>query len=272
VKEEKEANGDDSTNIKPSTAKKQRKKQKEDKEKEKEKEESKEKEEVKKPKVQQAPTEDLLGDFNFTSTTQTGDNGASDDWLNGFAVDDKQFQNGGRGDDGGQFGFGSSDEQNDEPEKEKPNEEEPDNSDAWLTQVTGMDDPLQGVEKPQKKVNKKGKTMAQMQTKNDLAGKFDDNFLQSINSGLTGQPTSTQNNQSFNNDPFLFNNTTTTTTTNNSSGFYQPQPTNPTYTTTNDPFRGLAGQNAYTNNPNGPIPATYQKADKNDPFSTLSWK
>jgi len=268
VKEE-PTNGDEATNIKPSTAKKQRKKQKDDnkdkdKEKEKEKEDSKEKEEVKKPKAQMAPTEDLLGgDFNFTSNNQT--DLASDDWLNGFVVDDKQFQNGGRGDDGGQFGFGASDEQNidEETEKEKTKEKESDNSDAWLTQVTQMDDPLQGVEKPQKKVNKKGKTMAQMQTKNDLAGTFDDGFLNTINSGLSTQSTSKQTTQQVNNDP-LFNNT-------NNSGFSTNSTS--TFTTGNDPFRGLGGQTTtYNNNPNGPIPATYQKSEKNDPFSSLSWK
>ncbi|ETO20576.1 hypothetical protein RFI_16644 [Reticulomyxa filosa] len=168
-KEEKEhSKTSDDSNIKPSIAKKQkfrihilkakkkktghmllfyvRQSEEHDKEKEKE-EKEKEKEKEVKPKIQ-APTEDFLGDFVVTSHVPNvlAPNDATwianadrlcvrvvvkDDWLDEFAVDNKQFENGGLGEDGGQFEFGASDDNDffdkNELQKDTKKEENVDN-------------------------------------------------------------------------------------------------------------------------------------------------
>jgi len=276
-------------NIKPSSAKKKKKKEEKD---------------DKKPKEQLAPAEDLL-DLNFTSIPQTNTADiSSDHWLEDFAVDKQE--NSGMGDDGGQFGFQNDEEDvtfdNDDNKEEQLEEEDLDASDAWLTNLTQLNNPLQEVQKPQKKLNKKGKTMNQMQSKeDDLTGTFDDNFLQTINAGLGGQTTSTQQQQQpiqpiqpvytsdqfsvFGNGPVmsnpstqpLYGNYATPSYVNpsgNLQGFgYSPQPTayhaNPT---AGDPFMDLlaqqtnragnTGQTTRVGNTGGPVPATYQKPEK----------
>ncbi|ETO13895.1 hypothetical protein RFI_23474, partial [Reticulomyxa filosa] len=238
----------------------------------------------------------------------------------------KQFENG-ASEDGGQFEFGAFDDtdsffNDNAPQKETKKEENTDNSDTWMTQLTQVDDPLQPIEKPQKKVNKGGQTMSQMQS-NELGlfclfgcslsnkhillllrvhnlfallfiwittGTFDNNFLQTINSGLTGQ-------QATSVDPFSTGQLFTTGATVQqvtpvdpflaySNPFAQPTRGNPnqsnstfgattnpiqTYPTSNDPFNGLGTNqsNPYANT-TGPVPATYQNPD-NDPFSDLNW-
>jgi len=230
---------------------------------------------VKKPKPQLAPAEDLLAEIPVVVKPPTVEP-LSDDWLEDFTFDDK---NTGVGDDGGQFEFGTFEEDNpftDNQPTENENDTKKDDhletSDMWITQLTKLDNPLQPIEKPKEKL-KKGKSMADMQSKKkDLTEKFDDNFLKTINAGLSGQPDSVQITQPPQvNDP-LFDN-------NKSSGLGNPNQPNVVVPNSgqmlnfNDPFTSLGGKptNQYATN-NGPVPATYQKPAKNDPFSTLNWK
>jgi len=228
-----------------------------------------------------APVEDLLAEIPVVSNPVEP---LSDDWLDDFAFDDK---NSGIGDDGGQFEFAAFDDDNpftDNQPTENENENENDTkkddldtSETLVTQLIKLDDPLQTIEKPKEKINKKGQTMAAMQSKQTgLTGKFDDNFLQTINAGLNKQPTPVQNSQPpQTNDLLSFNN--------KPSGLGNPNQPNPFSRNNvvtpapmfnlNDPFMVLGGPQMKPNTANnGPIPATYQKPAKNDPFTSLSWK
>jgi len=214
-------------------------------------------------------------------------NVGSDHWLDEFAVDEQQFEDSGRGEDGGQFGFDDNpvfDE--DENQNEIQTKDDLDESDAWMTKLTQMDNPLQGVPKAQKKINKKGKSMAQMQSKQpDLTGTFDDNFLKTINAGLTGQTISTPQQQTIQpNQPLYGSGSDPFSTFGNAapnqplSGYNHQAQSNvfygnnmmgstPMRQTNNDPFFSLASQAN-----KGPVPATYQKPERGDPFSNLNWK
>jgi len=94
-----------------------------------------------------------------------------------------------------------------------------------------------------------------MQSKQkDLIDPFDENFLQTINAGLTGQP----------NDPLQ-------------KTVLQHSQTQPNLfsgnNTSNSMFYANKGsqKNVYKND-GGPIPATYQKPGRSDPFNNLNWK
>jgi len=293
-KDENSKNSEEPKNIKPSAAKKKKKTKEDSDQREKD---------PKKPKEQMAPTEDLLGDVFISAPKTTQTNASSDDWLEEFNVE----EDGGAAEDGGKFGFADFEDENalfdnNENKNEKQTEDSVDKTDEWMTKLTHMDDPLQELEKPQQKVNKKGKkkTMNQLQSKQkDFTGTFDDSFLQTINAGLTGQTTSTQptTQSNLSEDPFFrFDSTQPTQSTQAATinfaayvnpGVSQPGPsygyaTQPTpfygdnsmgSAPSNDPFSTLISQrpNAYSNR-TGPVPATYQKPERSDPFSDLNWK
>ncbi|ETO36629.1 hypothetical protein RFI_00433, partial [Reticulomyxa filosa] len=285
--------------------KKKRSQQKDEKEKAKEKEKQKEKEkekekEIKKPKQQLAPAEDLLSDITVISKPQTGTI-LSDDWLDDFATYNKDGANN-IGEDGGKFGFADwDDDDNLFPDEEQPTNEtkqdDDSNSDAWMTQLTKLDNPLQPLEKPQKKIDKKGKTMSQMQSKQNIdltsfsifvylksnsaftlfhsncclyslsIAKFDHEFLQTINTGLNGQSAPLQNTQPL---------PTGLVYPVQPSVVYVPSGINPTpvQAAPADPFLGLGvsqfNSSNNNNNNNGPIPATYQKPQARDPFDRIT--